>query len=88
MEAQNISKEVKEMLAGMTGFEPEEIEDDMDLIKDLGVDSLKVIEIATAIERKFSVTVKDDQLRKLRKVSEAIQLLKDLLDKKAKKGKK
>jgi len=87
MEAQNVSKEIKEMLAKMTGFEPEEIEDEMDLVKDLGVDSLKVIEIATALERTFHVTVKDNQLIKLRKVKEAIQLLQDLLDKKAKKGK-
>jgi len=81
----DVSKEIREMLAKMTGFEPEEIEDEMDLEKDLGVDSLKVIEIATAIERAFSVTVKDNQLIKLKKVKEAIQLLQDLLDKKAKK---
>jgi len=81
---QNVAQEVKEMLARMTGFEPEEIKDEMDLVKDLGVDSLKVIEIATAIEKTYQVTVKDNQLIKLKKVKEAIQLLQDLLDKKAK----
>lgn len=81
---QTVAQEVKEMLARMTGFEPEEIKDEMDLVKDLGVDSLKVIEIATAIEKTYQVTVKDNQLIKLKKVKEAIQLLQDLLDKKAK----
>lgn len=76
--------EMKDLLAGMTGFEIEEIDDEMNLIKDLGIDSLKVIEIATAIEKKYGVVVKDNQLMRLTTVKEAVNLLKDLLESKEK----
>ena len=80
-----IDKEIISMLSTMTGFEPEEIKPEMNIIKDLGVDSLKVIEIATAIEQKYKVTVKESQMAKIRTVGESIELVKELLKKKQKK---
>ncbi|MDD5079220.1 MAG: acyl carrier protein [Candidatus Omnitrophica bacterium] len=78
----NTELEIKQMLARLTGYELNEISIDADLVNDLGIDSLKVIEIATEIEKKFKVVVKDSQMAKLRKVSEAANLLKELLEKK------
>jgi len=80
--ADNIEKEVKEMLAQLTGLDASEIGDTDDLIEDLGIDSLKVIEIATQLERTYKVTVKDSELAKLRKVNEAVEFLRELLAKK------
>jgi len=79
---QDIEKEVIEMLSKMTGFEPEEIKLNMNIAKDLGVDSLKVIEIATAIEKKYKVSVKENQMAKVKTVNHAIRLIKGLLKKK------
>jgi len=84
----NFEKEVKEMLSGMTGFESEEIGLDMEFVKDLGIDSLKIIEIATAIEKTYKVTVPDRQLMQLRTVREAVRLIQELLAKKAGKERK
>jgi len=84
----NIEKEVKEMLSRMTGFEPEEIGLDMEFVKDLGIDSLKVIEIATAIEKTYKVTVADRHVMQLKTVKEAVKLIQELLDKKNRKRKK
>jgi len=81
-----IDKEIISMLSTMTGFEPDEIKPEMNIIKDLGVDSLKVIEIATAIEQKYKVTVKESQMAKIRTVGESIELVKELLKKKQKKS--
>lgn len=77
----NIEQEVKEMLSKMTGLDPSEIGDNADIINDLGVDSLKVIEIATAIERTYKVVVKDSELMKLRTVKDAVGFIKELLEK-------
>ncbi len=79
---ENLELEVKEMLSKLTGLEPSEIGDDDDLFKDLGIDSLKVIEIATQIERQYQVVVKDSQLMKLRTVKDAANFLRELLEKK------
>lgn len=81
-----IDKEIISMLSTMTGFEPDEIKPEMNIIKDLGVDSLKVIEIATAIEQKYKVVVKESQMAKIRTVGESIELVKELLKKKQKKS--
>lgn len=74
--------EIKGMLSRLTGFETNEIGDADDLFKDLGIDSLKVIEIATQIERTYKVVVKDSQLVKIRTVQDSVDFLKELLDKK------
>ena len=79
---ENLEQEVREMLSKLTGLEPNEIGDEADLFKDLGIDSLKVIEIATQIERQYQVVVKDSQLKNLRTVKEAVALLGELLEKK------
>lgn len=80
--AENLEQEIKEMLSRLTGLDVSEIGDTDDLINDLGIDSLKVIEIATQIERTYKVTVKDSELAKLRKVNEAVEFLKELLARK------
>ncbi|MFA5337979.1 MAG: acyl carrier protein [Candidatus Omnitrophota bacterium] len=84
----NFEKEVKEMLSRMTGFDTEEIGLDMEFVKDLGIDSLKIIEIATAIEKTYEVTVPDRQLMQLRTVREAVKLIQELLTKKTKRERK
>lgn len=77
----NIEQEVKEMLSKLTGLDPSEIGDNADIVNDLGVDSLKVIEIATSIERTYKVVVKDSELAKLRTVKDAVGFIKELLEK-------
>ncbi len=84
--ADNLEQEVKAMLSRLTGLEPSEIGDSADIINDLGVDSLKVIEIATSIERTYKVTVKDSELAKLRTVKDAVGFLRELLEKKNAQG--
>jgi len=76
----NIEQEMKEILSKLTGGEPDEISLDADLVNDLGIDSLKVIEIATEVERRYKIKIKDSQLVKLRKVGETVALLKEMLE--------
>jgi len=78
----NLNQEVKEMLSKMTGIDAGEIKDTDNLVDDLGIDSLKVIEIATQIERAYKVVVKDSQLMQLTTVNDAVAVLKELLEKK------
>jgi acyl carrier protein len=80
--SENLEQEVKEMLSKLTGLDPDEIGNEDDLFKDLGIDSLKVIEIATQIERQYQVVVTDSQLMKLRSVKDAANFLRELLEKK------
>ncbi|MDD5668902.1 MAG: phosphopantetheine-binding protein [Candidatus Omnitrophica bacterium] len=76
-----INDDFKQLLSSVTGVNPDQIGDTADLIKDVGIDSLKVIEIATNIEKKYKITIKDTQLRKLKRVSDAVKLIRNSLKK-------
>lgn len=81
--ADNLGQEIKVMLSALTGLDVNEIGDTDDLFNDLGIDSLKVIEIATQVERNYKVTLKDSDLSKLRKVKDAVEFLRGLLGEKS-----
>jgi len=80
--ANSLEQEVKEMISRLTGLEPSDIHKNDDLFNDLGVDSLKIIEIATQIERTYKMVIKDSQLMKLRTIKDTVDLLEKLLEKK------
>ncbi|MBU1869931.1 MAG: acyl carrier protein [Candidatus Omnitrophica bacterium] len=82
--AENLEQEMKELIAGVIGREPEELKPDTNFWKDLGVDSIKAIEITVAIERHFKVSVRDEQIPKIATVGDAITLVKEALEKKQK----
>lgn len=74
----NIEQEIKEMLAKMTGTDLEEIKNEDNLVDDLGIDSLKVIEIATTLEKKYKVKVKESQMAKIRTVNDVVNIVSEL----------
>ena len=78
----NLEREVKQILSRLTGLDVGEISDGADVINDLGIDSLKIIEIATEIERTYKVAVKDSELGKLRTVKDAVNFLRELIARK------
>ncbi len=75
----NTALEIKAMLARMTGLDVEEIKEDDVLVDDLGIDSLKVIEIATYIEKTYKVKVKESQMARIRTVRDAVAILNELI---------
>jgi acyl carrier protein len=54
--------EVRAAVAGYLGIEPERLTDQASLSQDLGLDSLAGIELATALEDRFSMRITDDEL--------------------------
>ena len=46
---------------------------------DLEIDSIKAIEIAVAIEKKFKISVRDEDIPKITTVKEAVELTKKLI---------
>ena len=52
---------------------------DTSLVKDLGLDSLDVVELATEMEKQFGVTIPDEALRDVKTIKDAIRVLERLL---------
>ena len=65
----NINEKLKEMIAAQLRIDPSEITDETDVVDDLGADSLDVVEILMTIEEEFGVTIPDDDVASLRKLS-------------------
>lgn len=75
----DIEKEIVAIISDVSGYEPEEITPDKNFYKDLEVDSIKAIEITVAIEKKFKISVRDEDVPNILTVRDAVDLVTKLL---------
>lgn len=75
----DVGAEITAIISDVTGFEKEEIKPDANFFDDLEVDSIKAIEIAVSIEKKFKVKVRDEDLPKITTVKQAVEVVNNLL---------
>jgi acyl carrier protein len=75
LDGNQIGQEIVSIVSDVTGFEKEEIKPETDFFKDLEVDSIKAIEIAVAIEKKFKISVRDEEVAKIKTVSHAVEIV-------------
>ena len=78
----NLGQEIKELISNATGLSVEEIKPDANFWEDLGVDSIKAIEITVAIERKYKIRVRDEQVAQITTVDQAVKVVREALEKK------
>jgi acyl carrier protein len=78
-----VEKEIVAIIADVSGFEVEDIKPDTNIMKDLEVDSIKTIEITVAIEKKFKISVRDEDVPKITTVKDAVNLVQKMLDQKS-----
>lgn len=55
------------------------ITSETNIVQDLEVDSIKAIEITVAIEKKFKISVREEDVPKIVAVRQAVELVKRLL---------
>mgnify|MGYP001488641578 CR=1 FL=1 len=78
----NLKQDIKELISNATGIDIAEIKSDANFWKDLGVDSIKAIEITVAIERKYKIRVRDEQVAQISTVDQAVKVVNEALEKK------
>lgn len=78
----NVEKAIVAIISDVSGFDEAEITPEKSFFKDLEVDSIKAIEITVAIEKKFKVSVRDEDVPKITTVKEAVKLVSALLNQK------
>lgn len=76
---ENVEKEIVSIISEISGFDADEITPDKNFFKDLEIDSIKAIEITVAIEKKFKISVRDEDVPKIATVKEAVELVNLLL---------
>jgi acyl carrier protein len=79
-QTENLGKEIVSIISDVSGFDEEEITPETNLMKDLEIDSIKAIEITVAIEKKFKISVRDEDVPNITTVRQAVELVNSLLN--------
>ncbi|MBI3399645.1 MAG: acyl carrier protein [Deltaproteobacteria bacterium] len=78
-----IEKEVISIISDVAEVDTEEVALDSDLVKDLGINSIKAIEIVVALEKKYKVSIRDEDVPKITTPGQIISLTESLITKRA-----
>ena len=65
-------EQIVEIISKQLKAEPEQIEQNTNIIEDLGADSLDVVELLMSIEEAFGVTVPDEDIPDLKTVKDIV----------------
>ena len=80
MNKDNIEKEIVSIIADVSGVDEEEITPESNLANDLEIDSIKAIEIVVAIEKKFKISIRDEDIPQITTVKQILDLSEKLLE--------
>lgn len=66
----DISAKLKQIIASQLRIDVQSIDDNTDVMEDLGADSLDIVEILMVIEEQFGVSIPDEDIVSLRCLSD------------------
>lgn len=68
-------EKVRKLIAEQLNKKPEEITDDKEIVKDLGADSLDVVEMLMSLEEEYNITVPEEEAVNIKTVGDIIKLI-------------
>ncbi|HLQ61845.1 MAG TPA: acyl carrier protein [Candidatus Acidoferrales bacterium] len=68
-------RELQELAAEILGVEPERVQMNVSFQRDLAADSLDLVELIAAIEDKYEVELPEEELEKMKVISDLWQFL-------------
>jgi len=66
---------IQEIIAKTLGINQNDIKDTHDLVKDLGADSLNIVEIVMSVEENYEIEIPDDDVVELTTVRSIIEYI-------------
>lgn len=73
---------IKKIISEVAELDNIEIDNEADLVDDLGVDSMMAIEILTELEKEFMITISDQEIKKFANVSAILSIVNNILENK------
>ena len=70
-----VYEKIVSLLSEQLGIDKEKITPESDVVKDLGADSLDVVQMLMAMEEEYGITVSEDDAANLRTVSDIVVIL-------------
>ena len=68
-------EKVREMLAAQLGIDASSIRPESEVVKDLGADSLDVVELLMTLEDEFGITLPEDDVEKVKTVQDIVDMM-------------
>lgn len=71
-----LEEEIKQLVLSVVRIPPEKLTTEADFFTDLGVDSLKAIEVVAEFEKKYRIVVKEEDVVQMRSIRKIVDFLK------------
>ena len=68
------------LLSEQLDIDPDEVNENTDIINDLGADSLDVYQIIMGIEEEFDIEIPNEEAEKIVSVGDAVEAIKNAID--------
>jgi len=73
----DIEQRVKAIISKNLDVAAGEVRAESEFVKDLGADSLAIVELVLALEEEFDIDIPDEETEKIRSVQDAIQYIQE-----------
>ena len=77
-----VEEKIKSIIVDQLGVKAEEVTPEASFIDDLGADSLDTVELVMALEEEFGIEIPDEDAEKMATVQEAVDYIKEKVEKK------
>lgn len=74
-----IENEIRGLIAEVLEKEPDEIKPETRFVEELGMDSLKALEILVAVEKKYKITIPEQKLPQLNTLNATVSVAKEFM---------
>ncbi|MGN8475621.1 acyl carrier protein, partial [Helicobacter pylori] len=71
----NLFETIRAVIAEQLGIDVSQVTPEAKFVKDLGVDSLDIVELIVALEEKFNIEIPDEQAEKVVNVGDAMRYI-------------
>ena len=71
----SVLEKVKELIASQLGKSVDEITEEKEVVKDLGADSLDVVEMLMSLEEEFGITVPEEDAVNIKTVGDIVKAI-------------
>lgn len=72
-----VAEKVKQLIAEQLNKSIEEVTDEKEVVKDLGADSLDVVEMLMSLEEEFGITVPEEDAVNIKTVGDIVKLIEE-----------
>ena len=76
----DIFEQVKKILCDQLDLEEEQVNEDSEVIDDLGADSLDIVDLVMTLEDEFDIEIPDDQVEKIKTVGDIVKFIEEKVE--------